>query len=258
MTFCLGVKVADGLVGLADTRITSGAECITARKATIIHHGGHSMFLMTSGLRSVRDKVLTYFNESLEDSEVSFDRLYKAVNALAGQLRRVADEDKAALKEDNLHFNSHALVGGQLEHDREHKLYLLYPQGNWVEVGPGTPYSIIGETGYGKPILDRTLKYTDSMELALRVGVLAFDSTRISSTTVDFPIDVVVYDRRTREMIQHRFEKEDLAESSLWWQERLRANLSELPSEWVNKVFGQLEASGNDNTIPMPAKTVSP
>jgi putative proteasome-type protease len=258
MTFCLGVKVADGLVGLADTRVTSGSECITARKSTVIHHGGHAMFLMTSGLRSVRDKALTYFQEALDDSEVGFDRLYKAVNALAGQLRRVADEDKAALEAANLPFNSHALVGGQLEHDSEPKLYLLYPQGNWVEVGPGTPYCIIGETGYGKPILDRTLKYDDSMEMALRVGVLAFDSTRISSTTVDFPLDVVVYDRRSREMIPHRFEKHDLAESSRWWQERLRANLLELPSSWVERVFGKLEAGDNENTIRLPDKSGSP
>ncbi len=229
MTFCLAMKVQGGLVGIADTRVTSGAECITARKLTVFQHAGHPLFVMTSGLRSVRDKVVTYFEEALDETPTEFDRLHKALNALAAQTRRVASEDKEALENSKLHFNFHALVGGQMKHDREHKLYLLYPQGNWVEVGPGTPYSIIGETGYGKPILDRTLKYSDSMQLALKVGALAFDSTRISSTTVDFPLDVVLFERDGHEMYECRYEKADLAESCQWWQERLRARSTSCP-----------------------------
>jgi putative proteasome-type protease len=235
------MKVDGGLVGIADTRVTSGAECITARKLTVFQHAGHPLFVMTSGLRSVRDKVITYFEEVLDESTTEFDRLHKALNALATQTRRVAAEDKEALENSKLAFNIHALVGGQMKHDREHKLYLLYPQGNWVEIAAGTPYCIIGETGYGKPILDRTLKYSDSMQLALKVGALAFDSTRISSANVDFPLDVVLFEAGTQEMFQWRYEKADLAESSQWWQERLRASLSELPSQWLNKAFASLE-----------------
>jgi putative proteasome-type protease len=250
MTFCVGMKVHEGLVGIADTRITSGAECITARKLSVFQHAGHSLFVMTSGLRSVRDKVITYFEEVLDESPTEFDRLHKAVNALAAQTRRTAAEDKEALEASKFNFNFHALVGGQMKHDREHKLYLLYPQGNWVEVGPGTPYCIIGETGYGKPILDRTLKYSDSMHFALRVGALAFDSTRISSTTVDFPLDVVLFETGAREMSVCRYEKTDLAESVQWWQERLRASLNELPAQWVDKAFVQLEHP-DKQTIPI-------
>jgi putative proteasome-type protease len=250
MTFCLGMKVEKGLVGIADTRITSGAECITARKLTVFQHAGHPLFVMTSGLRSVRDKIITYFEETLDETTTEFDRLHKALNALAIQTRRVAAEDKEALENSKLLFNFHALVGGQMKHDREHKLYLLYPQGNWVEVGAGTPYCIIGETGYGKPILDRTLKYSDGMQMALKVGSLAFDSTRISSATVDFPLDVVVFESGSREMFEHRFEKADLAESCQWWQERLRASLNELPSQWLNKAFIRKEPPLTE-TIPM-------
>jgi putative proteasome-type protease len=250
MTFCLGMKVQDGLVGIADTRITSGAECIMAHKLARFKHAGHPMFVMTSGLRSVRDKVITYFEEVLDESQTEFDRLHKALNALAEQTRRVAAEDKEALEDSKLSFNFHALVGGQMKHDREHKLYLLYPQGNWVEIGAGTPYCIIGETGYGKPILDRTLKYNDSMQMALKVGALAFDSTRISSTIVDFPLDVVVFERGSQDMYECRFEKADLAESCQWWQDRLRASLNELPSQWVAKAFVQLERR-DSQTIPL-------
>ena len=238
------MKVQEGLVGIADTRLTSGVEYITARKVTVFEHGHHSLFMMTSGLRSVRDKVVTYFEEVLEAEDSKFDRLYKAVNALAEQVRRTANEDKAALESSSLPFNLHALIGGQMENDKEHKLYLLYPQANWVEVGPGTPYCIIGETGYGKPILDRTLKYTDSMQFALKVGCLAFDSTRISAANVDFPLDVVIYKRDSFELVQHRYEKSDLSEISNWWQERLRESVRLLPSQWINAVFDQGPNSG--------------
>lgn len=244
MTFCLGIKVKEGLVGLADTRVTSGSECITARKVNLYHQDHTKIFVMTSGLRSVRDKVLTYFNEVIEERDQPYDRLFKAVNAFAEQIRRVSGEDRTALEASGLHFNIHALIGGQLSHDAEHKLYLLYPQGNWVEVGKGTPYYIIGASGYGKPVLDRTLKYDDTMRHALKVGCLAFDSTRISAADVDFPVDVVLYSPATRKIVEYRYNKEDLIEVSQWWQEKLRGAVEELPSEWIEKSFDILEETG--------------
>ncbi len=237
MTFCLGMKVEDGLIGIADTRVTTGAECITARKVSFHQHGRHSMFLMTSGLRSVRDKAVTYFDEAINESDQTFDKLFKAVNVLAAQIRRVADEDKEALDRAGLIFNLHALVGGQLENDREHKLYLIYPQGNWVEVSEGTPYCIIGETGYGKPLLDRVLRYNSTMDLAMKVGFLAFDATRTSSTSVEYPLDVVLYRHDTFDIIQHRFSKEDLADISSWWQSRIYDSVEKLPSKWIDRLL---------------------
>jgi putative proteasome-type protease len=253
MTFCLGMKVEEGLVGLADTRVTTGAECITARKVSIHQHGHHSMFLMTSGLRSVRDKAVTYFEEVIEESGQRFDRLHKAVNALAAQIRRVAQEDRAALDQGGFSFNLHALIGGQLESDQEHKLYLLYPQGNWVEVSEGTPYCIIGESGYGKPLLDRVLRYNSPMELALKVGYLAFDATRTSSTSVEFPLDVVLYRRQTFVIIEHRFEKEDLQEIAAWWQGRICESVDMLPAKWTERILGKVpqdDASVHDTVSP--------
>ncbi len=237
MTFCLGMKVKQGLVGLADTRVTSGSECITARKVTVYRQEQGSMFLMTSGLRSVRDKSLTYFDELIAEQEEPFDRLFKAVNAFSTQIRQAAAEDRAALEESGLTFNMYALVGGQLSGDHEHKLYMIYPQGNWVEVGKGTPYYIIGASGYGKPVLDRTLQYEDSMHHALKVGCLAFDSTRISAADVDFPLDVVWFDPQSREIHEHRYSKGDLMGVSNWWQDYLRQGVHDLPSDWIEEAF---------------------
>lgn len=250
MTFCLGINVYEGIVGIADTRVLSGNECITARKVTTYQQDGSALFLMTSGLRSVRDKALTYFDEFVAESEQPIDRLFKVVNTFASQIRRVAKEDKEALEESGLHFNIHALVGGQLANDREHKLYLVYPQGNWVEIGQGTPYHIIGASGYGKPILDRTLKHQDSMRFALKVGCLAFDSTRISAADVDFPMDVVLYERNSYRFIEHRYEKNDLLEMSTWWQERLRKAVHDLPSEALDQIFADASAVDRRNGAP--------
>ncbi len=241
MTFCLGIKVSEGLVGIADTRVISGNENISARKIAVYEHHGRSFFLMTSGLRSVRDKAVAYFSEVLESTAEPTDRMFKVVNSFAAQIRRVAKEDKEALEDSGLQFNIFGLMGGQMANDPEPRLYLIYPQANWVEVGHSTPYHILGAGGYGKPVLDRTLKYDDSLRFALKVGCLAFDSTRISAADVDFPIDVVLYFRDTGQLIQHRFEKEDLVEISEGWQERLRNSVANLPSTWLDRFFAEVD-----------------
>ncbi len=240
MTFCLGITVEEGLVGIADTRITSGNELTSAQKVSTYQIGHGAFFLMTSGLRSVRDKTLTYFEEALETCVQPLDKLYKVANAFSAELRRVATEDRAFLAASGLGFNLHVLLGGQMSGDAAHRLYLIYPEGNWVEISQGTPYHIIGEGGYGKPVLDRTLKYSDSLRMALKVGCLAFDSTRISASDVDFPIDVVLYHKGCPDMAQHRYEKADLADISSWWQEHLRGLVHDLPSEWIDNVASKL------------------
>ena len=249
MTFCLGIKVREGLVGLADTRVTIGTEVITARKVYTYQRGRQSLFLMASGLRSVRDKALTYFEETLNDPNQSFDRIFKAVNSFAAQVRRVAQEDKEALAQSGLLFNIYGLIGGQFEGDTEHKMYLVYPEGNWVEIGQGTPYQIIGAGGYGKPVLDRTLTFEDTMRFAFKVGCLAFDSTRISAADVDFPMDVVLYPRDSFQLVEHRYKREDLLDISNWWQERLRKSVNELPSEWIEHAFSKLMPHADKITI---------
>lgn len=245
MTFCLGVKVKDGLVGLADTRVVSGNEMMSARKVTVHQYGQHSMFLMTSGLRSVRDKALTYFQEVLNESNPpngEFNKLYKMVNAFADQVRRVSLEDREMLEAAGYSFNLHALVGGQFEADAEHKLYMLYPQGNWVEVSQASPYFIIGNTGYGKPLLDRVVRFDSPLKFALKASFLAFDATRVSAIDVGFPLDVVLYRRDSYRFIQHRFEQGDLETLSRWWQQQISTSINQLPEEWTTRLMEELAA----------------
>ncbi len=240
MTFCLAMKIKEGLVALADTRITSGTEQITGRKVSLHENHGQPFFLMTSGLRSARDKAITYFNERLENEKETYPHLYKAVNVFAEQVRRVIKEDKEALGEAGYSFNLFSIIGGQMPSDTEHKLYLIYPQGNWVEVTESTPYYAIGESAYGKPLLDRALRYETSMEVAMKVGYLAFEATRTSATDVDFPIDMVLYRKDTNRMTETRYEREDLKEVTDWWKVRVRETVELCPSQWAETAMGKL------------------
>src|SRR6266702_1813896 len=133
MTFCLGINVEQGLVGIADTQVVAGNERLTAKKTATYQGPGFSFFVMNSGLRSLRDKILLYFEESFARETTTRDRLYKVVNLYAQQVRRVAQEDGEALERAELKFNAHTLIGGQMSADSTHRLYLIYPAGNWVE-----------------------------------------------------------------------------------------------------------------------------
>ena len=113
MTFCLGIKLADGLVGIADTRVLSGNEMVVARKVSVYQEERRAMFVMTAGLRSLRDKAITYFEESLAQQQEPLDHLFKAVNLFAAQIRRVAQEDRESLQASGLLFDFSALIGGQ-------------------------------------------------------------------------------------------------------------------------------------------------
>ncbi len=209
MTYCLGIKVKEGLLAIADTRITSGTEITVKKKITVEQKDSFfALFIMTSGLRSVRDKaVVVYFNELLETKE--YNKLYKSVNAFGEQVKRVAKEDKDSLEKAGFKFDLSTIIGGQLKDDTEHKLFLLYPEGNWVELGQGAPYVIIGNSGHGKAILNRILDENSSLKLSLKTGFLSFDSTRVSSNNVDFPIDVALYKKRADSfhIIEKRYEK---------------------------------------------------
>lgn len=237
MTFCLGVKTVDGLIGLADRRITSGSEVSSERKLSIHQVQNHSMFIMTAGLRSVRDKAITYFEEVLDSEDYKFEKLYQAVNSLGEKLKRVREEDESILVKSGLSFNLSAIVGGQLEKDKEHKLFLLYPEGNWIEVSEGSPFIIIGNSGYGKPILYRNMKYSTPLDEVLKLGFLAFDSTRVSANDVDFPIDVLLYEKDSFNIIEHTFEKQDLEHISYQWNALLKNSVQKLSVDWIDPLF---------------------
>ncbi len=237
MTYCVGIKVNDGIIALADTRIVRGSEQSNKQKLSEFEHAGRSLFTMTSGLRSVRDKTLTYVEETLRNHAPACDRLYQFVNLFGDQLRRVKTEDGPSLAATNHVFNLNAIVGGKLDQDEEPQLFYVFPEGNWVESNPDSPYFMIGRTYYGKPILDLLLRSDTSLQSALALGLLAFDATHASVTDVGYPIDVAVLANDAAKPEFQRFGEAELTPTIDQWRASLSQSLLNLPMDWANPLL---------------------
>lgn len=233
MTYCLAIKLKQGLVALADTCITAGSNASTKKKVAIEQHDRQSYFMMTSGLRSVRDKTMNYFQE-LSDQTHTHTKLYQVVTTYGEQLKRVAQEDKASLWQSGLTFNLHTIIGGQLSQDTESKLFLIYPEGNWVELEEDSPHVIIGNSSQGKAILNSVIKPDTTLKEAIKAGLLSFESVRASANNVDYPIDVVGYINDSYAMFEKRYEQQELAQVSEIWEEKLKQAIQELPDDWID------------------------
>lgn len=230
MTYCLGIRVRDGLVCLADGRITSGALVTAARKLSFHGAEGHRFAVMTSGLRSVRDKTLAYFDRlGRSEAPNGYGCMLDALDAYTRCLRRVHEEDDESLARSQLTFNLHTIIAGALPEDEAARMFLVYPEGNWVEVGERTPFLSIGEQGYGKPILDRALSFDSSIATALKLAYLSFDSTRFSSANVGYPLDLATFGNAERVWRETVFDMDDLAAQRRWWSEHLGALVEQMP-----------------------------
>lgn len=233
MTFAVGIRVAAGLVGLADTRVVRGHQTSSKGKLAVLDHGAGHAFVMTSGLRSIRDKTFVRTEEALATRSVPCSRLHELVTQYGDQLKRVRAEDDAALAAGGLSFDSHAIIGGQLEGDAAPELFLVYPEGNWVMATTDAPSFIIGRSVYGKPIVDRLLQFDLPLAQAIAVAYLAFDATRTSAVDVDYPFDMVVIETPDLRPTVERFEAADLADAERHWQTRLVAALHDFPTAWT-------------------------
>ena len=237
MTFCIGIKVRQGLLALADTKIVKGEEHLTRGKISSSIIDGNQWWMMTSGLRSVRDKVVTYLDLELAEREPPLEYLFELANHFGTQLRRVREEDGPSLAASNVAFNLHAIIGGQLAKDTHPKMYYIYPEGNWIESTDDSPYFIVGRTHYAKPILDRLLTVETPLPQTLALAFLAFDATTTSVTDVGYPIDVIVSETQSRTTKQHRFEAVDLEPVAKWWHQMLAAALHDFPFKQFDSLF---------------------
>lgn len=245
MTYCLAINVESGLVCLADGRITSGRQLSNARKVSLHGPAEHPFCVMTSGLRSLRDKALAYLDREIgEEAERGPQTLLDAVGMYAKCLRRVAKEDRSALKASDLTFDLHTLIAGRMARDDAASVFLVYPEGNWIEIDERTPHLSIGNTAYGKPILDRALRPETSMRTALKLAYLSFDSCRTSAADVGFPIDMLVLSAGERRWQQVHFGYDELLQQRVWWNEHITQLADEMPDgPWAEAL---LPKSGGD------------
>lgn len=238
MTFCIGISVADGLVALADTQIVKGEQISSKAKLSAIELGADTAFVMTSGLRSIRDKAMARLDDDLSDGTLAPVRAHELATAFGDRLKEIRAEDEEGLSAGGLRFDLNGIVGGRFRDDDAPQLFHVFPEGNWVHTTVDAPYVMIGRTYYGKPILDRLLRYDTPLDQALALAYLAFDATRASVNDVDFPIDVVTFASDAERPTQVRRDAADLGEARAWWQDRLAAALVEFPLDWADPLLG--------------------
>jgi putative proteasome-type protease len=202
---------------------------------TFVQPGERCFAVLTSGGLSLTQSVVTLLRRDFDQGRglAAAPTLYDAARAVGDQVRRVADLDRAALERDDYQFNIHLLLGGQVRGEKPY-LYLIYPQGNPLAATEDSPYLQIGECKYGRPILDRGVRYDrTSLEEAAKYALISLDSTMRSNVTVGPPVDLLVYPADDlRGGRQRRFLDKDpfLREIHLQWEHALRKAVLELPT----------------------------
>jgi putative proteasome-type protease len=237
MTYCLGIVTKNGLVMASDSRTNAGYDQVNiCRKMFTFENPGERAFVIcTSGSLSCSQSILTLLQAQFEvgDGLAKVPSMYDAARTIGEQVRRVADLDRTTLERDGFHFNVHLLLGGQIK-GHPPDLYLIYPQGNPIRATEDSPYLQIGEAKYGRPILDRGIRFDKtSLEEATRYAMISIDSTMRSNVTVGPPIDILTYERDTMRITKkRRFDDRDpdLAVIRQQWELALRKAVADLPA----------------------------
>lgn len=158
--------------------------------------------------------------------------MFDAARLVGAAIRAVHQEDAAYLRHHNTDFNISVLFAGQINGERM-RLFNIYSAGNFIEASEETPYFQIGETKYGKPILDRVLTYQSDLQDALKCILISFDSTIRSNISVNLPVDVLIYENdKLRVECRHRVAEDDPYFLSVrqHWGEGLRKVFSDTPN----------------------------
>ncbi|GLK90263.1 proteasome-type protease [Pseudomonas turukhanskensis] len=197
MTYCVALNLADGLVFVSDSRTNAGVDHIaTFRKLHVFAVPGERLIvLQTAGNLATSQAVINLLRTRLSHDGVHLNNvvnLYNATTLVGDTMREVMARDANSPMAAGVDLSCSFLVGGQIA-GQEPELYNIYPLGNCISATDDTPYFQIGESKYGKPILDRALNYHTDLDKALRCALVSFDSTIRSNLSVGFPLDVLVY-----------------------------------------------------------------
>jgi len=236
MTYCCALRLEQGLVFISDTRTNAGVDHISVfRKLhTFGVTGERFMALQTAGNLATTQAVIGHLQNALtlqqEPNLYSVNTMFEAAELIGKTLKSVL-EDISSDTQEQMNYACSILIGGQIK-DGEMQLYNIYPQGNFICATTDTPYFQIGESKYGKPILDRALYYAMPLDDALRCSLISFDSTLRSNVSVGLPLDALVYNKDSFIIpVGKRITEDDpyFSQISKQWSDTLRRGLQELP-----------------------------
>jgi putative proteasome-type protease len=240
MTYCCGILVRDGLVMIADTRTNAGLDNVsTFRKLHIYSEPGERiMALASSGNLSLSQTVRSTLTEGVDNPEtgeretlMNAPTMFQAAQRIGRTIRGIQSAEAKALEAAQVDHDVAFLFGGQIKGERL-RLFMIYSAGNFIECTTDTPYLQIGEHKYGKPVLDRAIKFETDLYDGLKVGLVSMDSTMRSNLGVGLPIDILIVRRDScNAEVDYRIEPgepyfQDLRER---WSAALRAAHNAIP-----------------------------
>jgi putative proteasome-type protease len=204
MTYCVGIKLDAGLVFLSDSRTNAGLDQISTFRKMMVYErpGDRFMVMLSAGNLSISQSVREILQVEKLPSENpnappitiwNATSMFDAVRVLGSAVRRVYSQDAAALQAAGVDFNASMIFGGQIGGEAM-RLFLVYSAGNFIEATKETCYFQIGESKYGKPVLDRMINPSTPLDEAAKCALVSMDSTLKSNLSVGLPLDLVVYE----------------------------------------------------------------
>ncbi|MFY0642574.1 MAG: peptidase [Bermanella sp.] len=195
MTYCVAIKLKDGLVLTSDSRTNAGVDHIASFKKlhTFEVANDRVLFIQSAGNLATTQSVLSIIEQNIKTAEkhiLSTHTLFEAAEIIGRTIREVITRDEG--QNQGIDFSCNMLLSGQIKGDTP-RLFHIYPQGNFIEASDDTPYFQIGESKYGKPILDRIIKSDTSLDKALQCSLISMDSTLRSNISVGMPLDAITY-----------------------------------------------------------------
>jgi putative proteasome-type protease len=244
MTYCVAMLLDTGMVFLSDSRTNAGVDQIaTFRKTTVFQKPGErAIVLQSAGNLAITQTVMNILREQIEAKEtkaphlLNCTTLFEAARCVGEALRELHRRDATALKEFGVEFNASLTLGGQIRGEAP-RLFNIYSAGNFVEATTDTTYFQIGESKYGKPIIDRVLRRSSSLNEAVKCALVSMDSTIRSNLSVGLPLDLVIVRRDQFTVARHMSidtDTEYFRGIRTRWSEALREAFVQLPDpDWL-------------------------
>jgi putative proteasome-type protease len=243
MTYCIGMLVDSGLVFLSDSRTNAGVDQVsTYRKISLFERPGERvMVVMSAGNLALSQAVISLLHEQDAGEQPGLWNaagMSEAALRVGDAVREIYGRDAAALKEHSIEFNVSMILGGQIGAEPP-RLFCIYAAGNFIEATADTPYFQIGESKYGKPIIDRVVSRSTSLAQAAKCALISMDSTIRSNLSVGLPLDLVTVQRDALRIQSHVNVDEQHAYFRMVrtrWSESLRHAFHELPDpDWIRR-----------------------
>ena len=242
MTYCVAMSLEAGMIFAADSRTNAGVDQIGrfSKLRVFVREGDRVVVTLSSGNLSMTQSALNILEQRTRsgDSQMQMwnaPSMFDIARLVGDALREVKMRDGPYLLQNNIDSHATFIVGGQVRGEPP-RLFEVYSEGNFIEATADTCYFQIGESKYGKPVIDRVVTRATSLQEATKCTIVSFDSTMRSNISVGLPIDLLAYEADTLGIkLQRRVDESDpyFQMVHTQWGEGLRRVFAELPNpEW--------------------------